>query len=404
MMSEQAAEHSNELEDGTLTRETLARRVADSVENRFGELNFDNLFLNRSTKSMLQFLFRSATYKMGTAREIIGGLGGQSRELAIWGHDAYELLKGGGGGGGGDDDEGPPGGGGGGKTTLEKALPRLDVRASWIVALLMVSAILGSIIARLYSKKWPWEWVEEDKELPGGELRHLYLETVHPRTGELDSRGKPVRVSLPTYLKEIEHATTEPGKYILSSLSSILSRGMDTLENRDYFGNYVYNPHATLGTKAEQIAGYNAPVPFVASNYERGKQQGLTTTAWLSAFGFPKSPSDLDFTPAEKLARSLVKHDPATPEEMKEWREKREAIEAGTANRSDTKRYLKSQRYSWLQRQVKGMGYGDALSVYNVANENEKSELSRIIATKRRNALHAGKAEEVDQVEAEHQQ
>lgn len=45
MMSEQAQEHARELEDGSLTRATLARRVADSVENRFGELNFDNLFL-----------------------------------------------------------------------------------------------------------------------------------------------------------------------------------------------------------------------------------------------------------------------------------------------------------------------------------------------------------------------
>lgn len=406
-MSEQVSEHSRELEDGSLTRATLARRVADSVENRFGELNFDTLFLNRSMKTALQFAFRSATYKMGTAREMAGALGGQSRELAVWAHDAYQLLGGDGGGGkgtgtggtsaGAGADEGPQG-----KTLGEKLLPRLDMRMSWIMSLLLTATILGLVAGRLLSKKWAWQWLEEDHDLPGGTLRHLYLETVHPRTGETDSRGKPVRVSLPTYLKEIEHATTEPGRYVLGSLSSILSRGLDLAENRDFFDNYVYNPHAKFGTKVKQGAEYMAPVPFVASSFERGKQQGLTTTAWLSAFGFPKAPSDLDFTPAEKLARSLVKHQPETPEELADWRSRREALENGTASREDVKKYLRTQRLTWLQRQVKGMGYGDALDVFDVANPEERGELTHILETKRKNALKSGKGAEVEELESEH--
>lgn len=406
MMSEQVSEHSRELEDGTLMRATLARRVADSVENRFGELNFDTLFLNRSVKTALQFAFRSATYKMGTAREIAGGVGGQTRELAVWAHEAYGLLSGGAGGGKGT---GPGSAGAGaaeepesGKTFGEKVLPRLDMRASWIMSLLLTSVILGAVAARLNSKKWPWEWLEDDEDLPGGTLRHLYLETIHPRTGETDSRGKPVRVSLPTYLKEIEHASTEPVKYVLGSLSSILSRGLDLAENRDFFGNYVYNPHATLGTKLKQGAEYMEPVPFVYSSFERGKQQGLTTTAWLSAFGFPKAPSDLDFTPAEKLARSLVKHQPETPEELEAWRAKREALEDGTATREEVKKYLRTQRLTWLQRQVKGMGYGDALDVMEAANDSERAELVHIIDTKRKNALKSGKGAEIEELEEEH--
>jgi len=178
---------------------------------------------------------------------------------------------------------------------------------------------------------------------------------------------------------------------------------MDIAENRDYFGNYVYNPHASLGTKVEQAGKYGAPTPFVYSSFERGKQQGMTTTAWLSAFGFPKSPSDLDFTPAEKLARELAHHSPATPEEMDEWHSKREAIENGTASRQDMKRYLRTQRFTWLQRQVKGMGYGDALDVFDKANAEEKEQLTHIVDTKRRNALKSGKGAEVEELEAEHQ-
>lgn len=410
MMSEQVSEHSRELENGTMTRATLARKVADSVENRFGELNFDNLFLNRSVKTAMQFIFRSAAYKLGTAREMAGAAGGQGREMATWAKDVYGLLGGAGGGGGKgagvdgfgneepeEDDEPTE------KTVGEKALPRLDMRASWIAALMIMSTILGAVVAKLLSKKHPWEWVKEDRAEGMSARQALYLEFMHPRTGETDSHGKPVRVSLPTYIKEIEHASTEPVRYVVGSLSSMLSRAIDVGENKDFFGNFVYNPHAGIGTKAKQIGEYVAPTPFVYSSYQRSEQQGQHTAAWLSAFGFPKSPSDLDFTPAEKLARELAHHEPETPEEMEEWREKRNALQDGTASQHDMKKYLKTQRYTWLQRQVHGMSYKDALDVMDKASPSEQMELHKIMDTKRHNALKAGKTAEVEEFEAEHE-
>src|SRR6266851_8842258 len=36
-----------------------------------------------------------------------------------------------------------------------------------------------------------------------------------------------VRISLPTYLKDVEHLLTSPGSYLRSSFSSTLSKGMD---------------------------------------------------------------------------------------------------------------------------------------------------------------------------------
>ena len=116
---------------------------------------------------------------------------------------------------------------------------------------------------------------------------------------------------------------------------------MDLAENRDYFGNYVYNPNASLGlpalpptwavTKAKQAGKYAFPMPFSISNFQRGKQMGEPKTAWLSAFGFPRAPSDLDFTPAEKALRDVIKASraPATPEQMEAWRAKR--LRAGQA-------------------------------------------------------------------------
>ena len=406
MMSEAASEHAAELEDGSLTRATLARRVADSVENRFGELNFDNLFLNRTTKTALQFLFRSVTYKLGTIREFSGAAGGQTRELSQWAKDAYDLLSHGGGGRGGKGGEEGGGGGGeeGGRTFTEKALPRLDPRASWVASLMILTAMLGTIAAKLLSGKYPWQWLEEDKNLAGNGAEKLMLEMTHPRTGEVDSRGKPVRVGLPTYWKDVEHATADPGRYVLSSLSGIVSRGIDTAENRDYSRNYVFNPNAPLGTKLKQIGEYNFPMPFVASNFLRGRSEHESKTKWLSAFGFPKSPSDLDFTPAEKLARDIIKahESPATPEEMEAWREKFEAFRGGKLPYSQAKAFMKRQRETMLQRQLKNsaVSYADARRIYDAANADEKKILDPIMREKRMRLLREGRASEAKAAQA----
>ncbi len=233
------------------------------------------------------------------------------------------------------------------------------------------------------------------------DLAHaLLIETTHPRTGETDSRGKPVRASLPTYWKDVEHAVSAPGQYVLSSLSSVLSRGYDVARNRDYFGNYVYNPNASLGTKAEQVGKYIAPTPFVYSSFERGKQQGNTKSAWLGAFGFPKAPSDLDFTPAEKLARDIIKaHEaPATPEEMAAWREKHDAFVNGKLPLSQARAFMKRARETMLQRQLKNsaVGYLDAKRIYNVASPDEKKSLDHIMREKRMRLLSQGRRAEVN--------
>jgi hypothetical protein len=269
------------------------------------------------------------TYKLGTAREMGGAAGGQTAEVANWARQAYDSAY---------------------RETSEAPgkLPRLDPRASWFLSLMLTTVAMGSIASKLLSGKYPWEYVEDDKKEGGGDLRHLWLETVHPRTGDTDSRKKPVRISLPTYWKDVEHVSSSPSQYVLSSLSSTLSKGLDLAENRDYFGNYVYNPNDPFATKVKQAGKYAFPMPFSVSNYQRGKQMNEPKTAWLSAFGFPRAPSDLDFTPAEKALRDVIKASraPPTPEQMEEWKAKREAFNEGKLSPAEAKRFIKQERES----------------------------------------------------------
>jgi 2'-5' RNA ligase len=396
-MSEQAAEHAADLESGALARAELARKVADSIENRFGELNFDNLFWNRTFKTAMQFAFRSVTWKLGNVRELGGAVAGQAKALGQWAWQANEMLSRAEHSADGKIEFPEP------QPEKPGALPKLDQKASWLMSLVVTTAALGIILSKALTKKYPWEWADEAHKDDGSAERAkaIYLETVHPRTGELDSRGKPVRVSLPTYWKDVEHARANPAQYIMGSLSSTLGKGIDLAHNEDYFGNYVYNPNAALGTQLKQAGKYAFPEPFSISNFERGKQSGGTKTAWLSAFGFPKAPSDLDFTPAEKLARDLLKsREPRhTPEEMEEWQRKREAFEQGKMSGAEVHRYLKQQRGTWLQREVKQLTYGEAVRVMEKANDNERSSLHHVIAEKRMNVLKRGGYKKVEEAE-----
>jgi hypothetical protein len=269
---------------------------------------------------------------------------------------------------------------------------------------MIVTAMLGTIAAKLLTKKYPWQWIQDDEKEGMSAEAAMLLEVTHPRTGETDSRGKPVRISLPTYWKDVEHAAAHPAQYVLSSLSGIVSKLIDTAENKDYFGNYVYNPTAPISTKLKQAGKYNFPMPFVASNFIRGKAQNESKTAWLSAFGFPKAPSDLDFTPAEKLAQKVIKqHEPpATPEELEQWREKHQAFIDGKLPLSQARGFMKRARESMLQRQMKNsaVSYTDARRIYELANPEEKKTLDHIMREKRARLMREHRGGEVKTAEA----
>jgi hypothetical protein len=118
-------------------------------------------------------------------------------------------------------------------------------------------------------------------------------------------------------------------------------------------------------------------------------------------FGFPKAPSDLDFTPAERKAVALLKvRQPRhTPEELADWQKKREALESGELSPKEARAYLKEQRLSFLEREVKQLTYGEALQVLDEANDVEQMMIHPIIQKKRQNLLKAHKQAQIEKAE-----
>jgi hypothetical protein len=375
--SEQLAENAADLASGKVTRAEIARKVVDSVENRFGELNFDNLFWNKTLKSAMQFAFRSVTWKLGNVREIGGSVPGQLGEGVKAAKALYDVIP-----------KEMGGGGGSAGAKGKDVIPKLDMHMSWVLSFIALSSVIGSVLAKIRSGKYPWEWAEEDKN------SSLLRETMHPRTGELDQRGEPVRLSLPTYWKDVEHAS-KPMQYVVGSLSATAGRAIDVAQNRDYFNNYVYNPNDDLGTQVKQIGKYVAPTPFGIGGYLRSKGEGVgTTTRVMSSFGFPRAPRSLDFTPAESMAHDILqaKRGPKTPEEQEETRDYLQRRASGELSPAERKSQIKGIGKSFLVKTMQslvreGATMQELRRIEDKASPEEKSQIHIIMLRARMNDL-----------------
>jgi hypothetical protein len=124
--------------------------------------------------------------------------------------------------------------------------------------------------------------------------------------------------------------------------------------------------------------------PFAASGVKRARQAGGSTEQQLmSAFGFPKAPSDVDVTPAEQVALdALSRHKmKLTPAEVDKSRHRRQlasdlrdgkpgaqqAIEAARTTGEFTPRQARdierTSQETYLQRLVKPLSLAPALQV-----------------------------------------
>jgi hypothetical protein len=269
----------------------------------------------------------------------------------------------------------------------EDYIPKVDLNMSWLLGMAFTTAVMSTILSKLLSGRYPWELAED----AGGDVGALVEELLHPRTGDYDDyTGKPVRLTLPTGIKDFEHAYEDPRGYLRSSESSFVGNMLDTWENRDFLGNYVYDPNGTLYQKMAQVLTYNVPKPIAVDNYLRDSQKEDFSRSKAGLFGLTLAPRDLDYTPLEKRLDDLVKAQktPETPEAREEYVERMKAIRNGEITGPARAAAIREARKPLVLRQFNKLSYLDAKRLYDeYANEDEKRELKPAMALKRYNAL-----------------
>jgi hypothetical protein len=332
---------------------TIAQKAWRSVDNRMGQLVYDNLFWNKTLKDLSMASVRSLGWNLGTIREIGGGIGDVGRNVV-------DVAR--------------------GKPT------EMSYRTSYIIALPLVTGIAGAIYQYLHTGKAP----EEIKDY------------FFPKTGGTDKNGEPARAALPTYMKDVYHYTQNPVQTILNKFNPVNNALLEMYANKDFYGTKIRNEDDPLVQQALDVAKFGATqfLPFGIRNLNRDTRKSIQ--AKVEPFiGITPAPYDINMTPTEKKAREIMgakapvggktkekaeqaKLKSKLLEEFKTSHDKRpivQAEQAGKITDAERKSIYKEVKMVPLQRYMQNMSNEEIGSLAKTANEEEmKLILSRLNA------------------------
>jgi N12 class adenine-specific DNA methylase len=337
----------------------------DSIENRLGEMTYDNLFWNRIAKDLAHISVRSVGWNLGTLRETGGG-------IADIAYQPYRALKG---------------------------EPVNLNRLSYLLGLVTVNAVMSAV----------YQYAKTGK--PPDELEDYFF----PKNGELDEAGRPQRVSWPTYIKDIYHYGTHPLRTIGNKAAPVWSALSEMIRNRDFYGDAIRNPDDPLVKQLLDSAKHAVGdfTPIAVRNYLRETTLGGSPATRAEQFvGINAAPAELNQTAAERMAsemsasyaeeekartpqasarrtirqsytRSLRGNKPIPKEVL-------EAYRAGKMTAQDVKTARLNASRTPLQRAFAGLSIEDALKVFRVATAAEKRTLREELRVKAIRAISSG--------------
>jgi hypothetical protein len=222
--------------DRMAVRDAMAR-AWDSVDNRMGQLVYDNLFWNKTGKDLAMASVRSVGWNVGTFREVGGGL-----------TDVLTVPK-----------------------RIKAGEPLFTHRMAYVASLPVVVGTLGAVTQYMLTGEGPKE------------LKDYFF----PRTGNTDERGNPERITFPSYMKDIFHLKREhPAQTVTSKLHPLITTVAEMLQNEDYYGTQIRNPDDPLTQQALDELRHlgTAFVPFSARGFAKERERGTSTVKSLLPF------------------------------------------------------------------------------------------------------------------------
>lgn len=246
-------------------------RIMDQVDDRFGEMNMDNIFWAKTQKQMASVLLRAQGWDIGLARQSGGAI-----------TDVVKSIK--------DIATGTP---------YNKQL--LD-RPLFVTAAAMTTMLMNS--AYQYLKT--------------GEAPQDMQDMILPRTGGKTPQGKPERVMLPGHGREmIQAMTPEPGEAPYSGLVSEAGNKIaafpkhiyEALANEDNLGLPLGGPLDRIGHVAEGF------VPFSIGDSNAPKKHSNLGFVERRVAGM--RPAGMRFTDPERAANKHRKYDVKPKEKAK---------------------------------------------------------------------------------------
>lgn len=349
------------------------QKVWASVDNRMGQLRYDNLFWNKTAKDTLMLGVRSVGWNLGSYREILGG-----------GLDAARFAQ--------------------AKLTGKEA--EFTHRMAYVLGLHMLVGSIGAMINYLYTGQGPQE------------LRDYFF----PKTGQKDGGGHDIRLALPSYIKDEAAFIHDPQGTIVNKASPIISSMAQIWRNSDYYGTEIRHHGDDPLTQGADLLGFATKqfMPFAFTNAQQLKQQGASAgTSLLPEIGITPAAKWISKSAAEEKAddilnaqdqgtrtqaqfeadqaKSQVKQQLAANDPLKGGDSAkfnkilRDAIQNKIIPASEMDRTLKQIRMTPLQREFESIrDLPQAIEVWKAATSEEKVKLMPLMQKKIAKARESG--------------
>jgi len=352
------AQHEMErAESGQINQDQLWERLTsvwDSVDNRMGQLVYDNLFWNKTLKDAAMLSVRSVGWNLGSWREFGGSFVDTART----------------------------------RQRIEEGDLWLSHKMAYTISAVTIYSILGATIQYLLTGEPP----EEPKD---------YL---FPKTGNKNPDGSDERLSLPTYAKDWWAWSHRPIQTATHKLHPLWGTLGDLATNKDFFDTEIRHggdPFLQQGIDFISHIGENFK-SISRKNYEKMQKtapEQRLRNAMVSITGITSAPSYITKSPAQKLmTRLIVDKIPrgARTKEQFERSQYRKVLKTMLRkgmeiDEKEAIEILGFRSYSSLLREARmdpfsdsfnRLSFRDALSVYTIATPEERSQSKNILRGK----------------------
>jgi hypothetical protein len=190
-----------------------ATKIVDSVDNRMGQMVYDNLFWHKTLKDIAFVMTRSVGWNLGTIRELGGAGVDTARQVGA-------MARG--------------------------NAPELTTRMAYAMAMPAIAAVFGAMLTYAYTGKGPQET----------------LDYFYPPSGKTVD-GVKQRMQIPGYIKDVIAYSHAPLQTLANKTSPGISMAQQLANNKDYYGGGIYLPEKG-DNMAHAYAEYliNQALPF----------------------------------------------------------------------------------------------------------------------------------------------
>jgi hypothetical protein len=231
--------------------------ISDAVDDRLGQMVYDNIFWNKTAKDLAFLSVRSVGWNLGTMR--IGGKAMVDASRAL-----YSIRTG--------------------------DVPAFTRHIAYAAAMPIIPGFYGALIYYAFHGK------------PPETIKDYFF----PRTGKLTPKGDEERLMLPSYLKDILEYNQAPIQTLENKVNPLWSFALQMIvDNKDFYGGIIRDPEADPATQAQQLGGYLAEQfkPFSLRAMQRLKAEGQDPFGMaLSFFGIQPAPGYI--TAPERVRRA----------------------------------------------------------------------------------------------------